>query len=69
MPTEIPMDTGARIATTLTRAIQKIRKENQTFQGQHGEALQHLAKNSNTAMNITHTPTTNNQTFSTPTAP
>ena len=31
-------------ATTLTCEIQKIRKENQTSQGRHGEALQKLAK-------------------------
>ena len=43
MKNETPMDEASQIATTLTRAIQKIRKENQTSQGRHGYALQHLA--------------------------
>ena len=37
------MDTNEQISTTQTREIQNIRKENQTFQGQNGEALQQLA--------------------------
>ena len=44
IPTETLMDTTKRIATTLTRAIHKTRKENQTIQGRHGEAFQKLAK-------------------------
>ena len=63
------MYTAAQTATTLIRAIQKIRKENQNFEGRHGEALQQLAKVfSITADNIIHKPTTNNQKLSTPTA-
>ena len=38
------MDTTKIVVTTLTRAIHKIIKKNQTFQGRHGEALQKLAK-------------------------
>ena len=42
MPTETPMDESTIKATNLIRAIQNIRKENQTFQGWHGNALQQL---------------------------
>ena len=44
MPTETLMNTTKIIATTLTREKHVIIKENQTFQGRHGEALQQLAK-------------------------
>ena len=44
VPTGTPMDTTKIIAMTLTHAIQKIRQENQTSQGSHGEALHKLAK-------------------------
>ena len=36
------MDESTIKATNLIRAIQNIRKENQTFQGWHGNALQQL---------------------------
>ena len=70
MPTETPMYKAARIETTLIRAIQKIRKENQTFQGRHGESSQQIANIfGTTADNVAPTPTTTNQTSTTPTTP
>ena len=63
------MDTTKRIATTLTHAIQKIRKYNQAFQGSPGEAIQKLAKIfGTTADKVTPTQTNTTQTPSTPTA-
>ena len=64
------MDTITRISETLTQEKQKIRKENQKFQGRNGEVLQKLAnKYGITAEKITPTPTTAHQNVSTPTSP
>ena len=64
------MDEATRIATTLIRAIQKIRKENHTFQGRHGKKLQQLATIfSTTAENIAPTLDDTKHTSTTPTAP
>ena len=64
------MDTTKILSVTLTREIQKIRKENQTFQGHHGEDVQKLAKIFGaTADQVASTPTNTTKTSSTPTAP
>ena len=54
---------------TFTLTIQKIRRENQTSQGRHGEALQKSAKIfCDTADQVPSTPTHITQTSSAPTA-
>ena len=66
----MPMDTTKRISTTLTSAIKKVRKDNQTFQGRHGEALQKLAKIfGDTVDQVPSTQKHTTHTSSTPTAP
>ena len=70
MPIETPTDEAIQIATTLIRAIQNIRKENQKFQGRHGYALQYLATIFGTnAENIEPTPTDTKHALTTPKAP